>query len=305
MKQTENSVTITGLLSEMNLERNSYLNKNTNAAMECIRGSITIRSNIEIDHTPVVVEIPVNFFVNKYTKQNALDGRYDSLDKFMSKAQSIAMVGEAEADVVSVYVKQDAIAENAYFSQDGRLVSYPRINGSFINVRSRDYLGSREVAEFHVTTFIKNIVPEISADGDETGRLKITGVVGKWGGAANVLEFYTANRSVSEGFSGLYRVGDTAPLIGKLKFTTSTEKVQEQMAFGEAQTSTRTTRLSELVITSGMAPLEGDFGLSIDEVREACAARDVYLEGLKRKNAASAVKQPTPFKNSDINDLGF
>lgn len=304
MRQTNNSATITGLLSEMNLERASYKKKTTNQNVECIRGTVTVRANIEIDHKPVISEIPVSFFVNKYTKQNQLDGRYDALDRFIDKAKSIAMVGEAEADVVSIYVKQDAVSEHSYYAQNGALVSYPRVNGTFINIRPREYL-AKECAEFEITTFIKNIAPELNAEGDETGRLKITGVIGKWNETAEILEFYTANQSVSNGFSGLYKVGDTAPLHGKFNFTTTIEEIKEEMAFGDAKTKVRTTHVSELIISGGENPLEADFAISIDEAKEGCAQREIRMEEQKKLNAAGTVKKATPFANATIDDLGF
>ena len=95
---------------------------------------------------------------------------------------------------------------------------------------------------------------------------------------------------------------------GRLNFTTTTQKIIEEMDFGEPEERIRTTTVSELIVTKGtQAPLEDDKEFAPAELAAALKEHKAYLETLKDKTASKPKNTPAPVGTSaqEAFDLGF
>lgn len=300
MRQTENKVKITGLLSEINLEKGSY-NKN-GTMMERISGSVTVRVEQPINGVNTIVEIPVYQFANKYKNDGNLNPVYEGLEKILTSYNSIAAVGEDKADMVQFDIRSDAIRMNEYYNTNGTFVSFPRIHGSFIKKVGRD---TKQEATFSAEIFIQSIAAEVDFNGIETDRLKITGAIFQYGDRLDQVVFYTANENVANAIESYWNPGETVRAVGRLNFTTKTETTVETSGFGENLEKSTTINVSELLITGGSEQaLEGDFAISAEDVKQGMAERALRLDETKTKNSTKTVR-PAPSRASTMDNLGF
>lgn len=306
LNQTDNKVFIEGVLSEIDIETTKF-NKKTESGpveTEAIGGSIKIKVQQDINGETVTLEIPVHMFASKYTNQGKLNPAYESIEKVMKTFNSIAAVGEEQADWVRVNVSSGAIQMNEYYNQNGQLVSFPRINSSFVNKIKRE--DGKNVATFDMNIFIKNIYEEVDRDGVATGRQVIEGAVVQYGGKVDLVKFFTLNENVTNSILNYWRVNDTVRAIGKLNFSSRTETIVEQVGFGEPVEKTRTINVSELLINGGSdIPFEGEFALDAAEIEEGLKKRVERIEATKEKDVIRKNTTPAPAQNVSREELGF
>ena len=91
MRISENQVKIEGILSEVGLETATFNRKGQ--ATECIRGTIKIRVEQDINGTMTTMEVPVSAFASRYTNAGAENPAYNSLKDVMENYKSIAACG--------------------------------------------------------------------------------------------------------------------------------------------------------------------------------------------------------------------
>ena len=209
----------------------------------------------------------------------------------------------AHADRIRITNGQ--IKMNEYYSQNGALVSFPRINASFISkVKKEDF---KPEATFSVTFAVASKSYETDKDGVETEKYCITGILPQYGGKVDVIKFYTASKNVTEAISEYWEQGDTVRASGKLNFTSRTETVMTEVDFGDPVEETRTISISELLITGGSStPLEGEFAYDQDEIMSALAERKVRLAELKENSKKGGSKKaPAQASGNRFKDLGF
>ena len=135
LRQATNKCRIEGILSEINLKYGSYTKNG--ATIDTIGGDIKVLVNQEVNGEDNALIIPVYMFAPKLTNAGKPNPAYESLLKVKNEFASVAATGDENlADRVRITGAN--IRMNEYYSQDGRLVSFPRINASFINkIRKR------------------------------------------------------------------------------------------------------------------------------------------------------------------------
>ena len=135
MRAAENKVRIEGILSEVDLDYGSF--QKDGKTVECIRGSIKVLVNQNINGVPTSNEIPVHMFASKFTNKGTANPAYESIEKVKNEYTSIvAAGGEAGADRVRITSAQ--ITMNEYYNADKRLISFPRITASFVTRIKKD-----------------------------------------------------------------------------------------------------------------------------------------------------------------------
>lgn len=299
LSQKENIVHIEGILSEISLNYGTF--KKNGADIKSIGGFIKIRVNQKINNVDTELEIPVHMFASELTNAGQPNPGYASIEKVMNEYVSIAASDIDHADRVRITRAQ--IQMNEYYGQNGTLVSFPRINASFISkIKAEE---CKPEATFSAIFMIGSKGYELDKDGIETSRYKIVGMLPQYGGKVDVIPFYAINPSVINAVSEYWNEGDTVKVSGKLNFSSKTETTIVEVDFGEPTQKTRTISVSELIITGGSAtPLEGDFALNMDEMQAALAERKARLAALKEKSANKPAAKPAPKKPS-FSDLGF
>lgn len=301
MRQAENVVRIEGILSEVNIEKGSF--EKNGKKVESIGGSIKIKV---AEPGKDVLEIPVSMFATKLTNAGKPNPAYDSIEKVMNEYTSIAAAG-GEDGADRIRITKASIQMNEYYNDKDALVSFPRINTSFVTRIKKDEC--KPHATFSTEFVVAELGDEINAQGEPTGRFKIRGILPQYGDKVDVVTFFGESEGVIQAISTYWESGATVKAKGRLHFSSTTEEIEEAVDFGEPQKTTRTINVSDLIITGGSQnPLEGEFAYEAEDIKKALAERMARLEANKDKKKKSAKTNTAPAKKDSgisADDLGF
>ena len=287
MRISENQVKIEGILSEVGLETATFNRKGQ--ATECIRGTIKIRVEQDINGTMTTMEVPVSAFASRYTNAGAENPAYNSLKDVMENYKSIAACGNID-DADRVRITNGSRQENVFSAKNGDLVNTSRISASFINKIAKNEC--KPEATFTATIVVGNKSDELDRDGTPTNRLNVNGVIIQYGERADLIKFIVAKPDAKNHIEQYWNDGDTVRIQGKVNFSSKTEYIEEEVGFGEPIKTAKTTSIHELLIESGSAGcLEGDAAYDIKDIQSALAARKVRIEETK-KPVVSAPSKP-------------
>ena len=287
MRISENQVKIEGILSEVGLETATFNRKGQ--ATECIRGTIKIRVEQDINGTMTTMEVPVSAFASRYTNAGAENPAYNSLKDVMENYKSIAACGNID-DADRVRITNGSLQENVFYAKNGDLVNTSRIIASFINKIAKNEC--KPEATFTATIVVGNKSDELDRDGTPTNRLNVNGVIIQYGERADLIKFIVAKPDAKNHIEQYWNDGDTVRVQGKVNFSSKTEYIEEEVGFGEPIKTAKTTSVHELLIESGSAGcLEGDAAYDIKDIQSALAARKVRIEETK-KPVVSAPSKP-------------
>lgn len=287
MRISENQVKIEGILSEVGLETATFNRKGQTT--ECIRGTIKIRVEQDINGTMTTMEVPVSAFASRYTNAGAENPAYNSLKDVMENYKSIAACGNID-DADRVRITSGSLQENVFYAKNGDLVNTSRISASFINKIAKNEC--KPEATFTATIVVGNKSDELDRDGTPTNRLNVNGVIIQYGERADLIKFIVAKPDAKNHIEQYWNDGDTVRVQGKVNFSSKTEYIEEEVGFGEPIKTAKTTSVHELLIESGSAGcLEGDAAYDIKDIQSALAARKVRIEETK-KPAVTAPSKP-------------
>lgn len=303
MREATNTIRLEGLISEINLRTIQYTNKRTGQPTEALGGDITLLIRQMIDDEEVTLEVPVSMFSPKFTNKGKPHPAYADIEKIMNNYVSIAAGGEEQAD--RLRVTNAKIGMNEYHVQTGALVSYPRINGSFSQLVSKnDFLPQ---ANFEVEFVIGKMEPELAKDDTETGRLLITGILPQYGGKVDVVPFIVESPKVRKIIESNWQEGDTVAAVGRLNFTSKVVTRTAEVDFGVGPSTQSTIKTSELIIVGGAKdPLSGGREFESADIQKGLADRKARLEAQKERDMArTKSKSEAPPQEPKTNDLGF
>ena len=303
MRQGENRVTIEGILAEIDIKESSFFKKKTGKEEPSISGSIIVRVEQMINGENKVLDIPVHMFAAKNKNDGNPNPAYASILGVKNEFNSIAAVGVDAAD--RVRITGASLSMNEYYGRNGQLISYPRIQTSFVNKVNKDEF--KPEAKFEVEIAIGANRPETDAEGVETGRQMISGIISQYGGKVDVMNFFVANPQGIAVIAQEWTVGSTVKAIGKLNFSTNIEVVTESAGWGEPIEKTKTTRVSELIVTGGSEmPLEPEFAFPHDEIQAALKARTARLDAMKdNQNSKPSTPAHSVPEKDGFDNLGF
>lgn len=305
-RQAENRVKIEGVLAETDLKYSSFVKDG--ADVEAIGGSIKVLVNQQINGVDTTLEVPVYMFSTKYTKAGKLNPAYESIERVMKEFLSIAATGSMEqAD--KVRITNASIRMNEFLGQNG-MVSQPRIYASFVSKATGEFA---PCATFNLEFMVSSMARETDKEGVELDppRLKVQGIVPQYTApSANVMNvdlvtLVATSPSVIDAIENYWQAGECFKASGRLNFSSRTEEVLQEVDFGEAQKSYRTINVNEFVITGGsQAPLDGDLGWELNDIKAGMAARKARLEE-KKTSPNTAKKTPVQHGTKGALDLGF
>lgn len=297
LREAENKVKIEGILSEVDIKEGQF--KKDGKDVDYISGVIKVKVTQNINGTDTTLEVPVHLYASAKTRTGNTNPAYTSIKKVQDEFVSIAACGsEAQADCVRL--TNARISMNEYTGQDGRMISYPRISGSFVNKIKREEMTPE--ATFSSEFVIADMKPETDASGIETGRYLITGIIPQYGGKVDVVPFVAYNKNVIDAVSKYWAVDKTVSAIGKLNFSSTVEEHLVEVDFGEPRKESRTVSVNDLIITGGSStPLAGDAAFDIGEIANALTERKNRLADAAKKNANKTTTKPT----LSASNLGF
>lgn len=296
LRQSKNKVKIEGILAEIDLKSIGYPKDGKN--VEAIAGQIKVKVTQPINNEMTTLEVPVHMFASKYTNNGNPNPAYESIKKVADTFNSIAATDEDTADRVRITNAQ--IRMNEYSTQDGVIVSTPRISASFVNKISKNECSDCATFEAEMVVLAKDY--ELAADGTETGRYKVQTAMVGYGERVELVPFIGTSAGVVNAISQYWNVGDTVAANGKLNFSAKIEKTLTEVDFGEPTESVRTISVSELIVTGGsQAPLEGEFAYDMDEIQRGLVERKNRIEAERKKKEAKTKANPS----FNAQDLGF
>ena len=305
LKQAENIVKVEGILSEIKLEYGSYVKDGK--TVENIGGSIIVRVDQTVNGEKIINEVPVHMFANKYKNNGEPNPAYTSIEKVKPTYNSMAAAAETGVEPDRVRITNGDIRMNEYYSQNDKLVAFPRINASFVNrVKKED---CKPEASFQLTFVVGQADFEVVND-EETGRYLVQAIVPQYGGRVDIIPLVGASQGVVNAISTYWQEGDTVKASGRLNFTSTTETIVIEQDFGEPIEKVRTINVSELLITGGsQTPLDGDFAYDAADIRQGLAERKARLEAQKEKDLSRAKTRQAPAPAATTSmasfDLGF
>ena len=302
LRQAENKVRIEGILSEINLKYGSFVKNG--ATVDNIGGNIKVLVHQTINGEDVSLEIPVYMFATKFTNAGKPNPAYESIEKVMTEYVSIASgAGEAGAD--KIRITNGNIRMNEYYNQQGQLVSFPRVNASFVTKSTGEF---RPEASWSLEFAVSSMDFVTDADGVEVEpkKLRIKVIVPQYGGKVDTMEFYATNPRVIDAITSYWENQKTYSAKGRLNFTSTTREVIEECDFGEPDVHIQTVSVSELIVTKGtQSAMEDDMEFKPADLAAALKEHKAYLETLKDKTSQKPHSTPAPTSSNQEFDLGF
>lgn len=282
VKQSTNKVKIVGILVEDSLKTGTYKDKN-NVDAEYISGTLTIRVKQTISGIEEINDIPVNVWVAKLKTNGELNPAYKSMYDAMNSYTSLVACDD-ESKATKVLMTSANIVENI-FSPDGNSIHCtPRITsnfvGSIINLNSYN-----PEATFTTDMVVNNILDEMNKEGVPTGRLKVQGLVCRYNGTMDHLDYVVEQPDAINYIRSYWKIGDTVQVSGKIRFTTKTEQIQVPVRFGEPVFKTKTINCRELVITADSSDvLTPEQKFTPQEIEAGQKLREQLIEAAKKKS---------------------
>ena len=302
LRQAENKVRIEGILSEINLKFGSFVKNG--ATVDNIGGNIKVLVHQTINGEDVSLEIPVYMFATKFTNAGKPNPAYESIEKVMTEYVSIASgAGEAGAD--KIRITNGNIRMNEYYNQQGQLVSFPRVNASFVTKATGEF---RPEASWSLEFAVSSMDFVTDADGVEVEpkKLRIKVIVPQYGGKVDTMEFYATNPRVIDAITSYWENQKTYSAKGRLNFTSTTREIIEECDFGEPDVHIQTVSVSELIVTKGtQSAMEDDMEFKPADLAAALKEHKAYLETLKDKTSQKPHSTPAPTSSNQEFDLGF
>ena len=306
-RQAENKVKIEGIISEIDLKYGSF--ERDNKPVENINGSIKVLVEQVINGEEVQLNIPVHMFATKYTRAGKINPSYESIETVMKEFNSIAATHD-KSTADRVRITNASIKMNEYVGKNGTIVSYPRIQASFVSRATGDF---KPEASFSLEFVVSRYGRVVDSDGVEVdpAKLEIEVIVPQYtsenASAMNVdvVKLYATKNTVIDAIEQYWTAGKCFKASGRLNFTSRTETVTQEVDFGEAQESVRTVNISEFIVTGGsQEPLDGDYAWDVDDIKAGMGARKERLEDLK--NGTKSVAKKAPAQNGgNKQDFGF
>ena len=290
---SSNAVTITGKLSDVVVREGT----SKQGGKPYRAGTVTIRVDQTYGGKNEVSEVPVQFIAMKFKKDGTTNPAYESVGQLTSQFKSIQNYGYDEASRIRVNAKSGNISENMFVGRDGeQVVSSWRINSSFFNeVRGGEAPGNADCATFNIDIFIMAIARELTAEGEETGRLKIRGGVVQWGGKLDCLDFYVEDPTAVDYIERNWAMNDTVNAVGRIRYTSETvTNYHSENSWGESIPQTTTKVKRELIITHGSdEAFDEDLAYAPEDIQVINADRNNRKEQLKIEARSKATQKAT------------
>lgn len=304
LRQADNKVKIEGILAEVDIHPSTF--QKNGVDVDAIGGKIMVNVTQPINGEEMKLTVPVHMFSSKLTNAGKPNPAYESIQRVANEFTSIAAAG-GEEGADRIRINNASIKMNEYYSADGRLISFPRINASFVQkiAKASD---CRPQATFEAEFMIVAKGEELDRNEEPTGRYRIQAALPQYGGKVDIVEFFGESQGVIDAISNYWEVGDTVKAAGRLNFSSSVETVYEAVDFGEPIEKIRTVNKSDLIITGGsQEPLDGDLAFDQGEIRTAIAERKARLEEQKDRDMSRTKSKKAPVQNANngFADLGF
>lgn len=285
LRQSENILTLEGILSEKALEVTTDKNN-----------EIVIKGNLVVQ-TSDTNFVTVGVYAKEFTKAGTLNKSFAGMKTVLETYQSIADVGLEEATRVSI--NKGTLEPNTYYTSAGIQGYNVRYKTSFINRVNGDV---NPFVKFTVEMFIEAIVDEVDKDGSETGRVLVKGYTVNYDGIEPITLVAPQEDGIADAIRDNFAIGQTALFYGEPVNSKITTTIEIPVAIGKPQTKTETTYKNELVISGASLPYEEGVSANApydaEVIKAALVEREAKLAEMEAKakggNSGAPVRGATP-----------
>lgn len=297
MANMMNNGMVEGILAEIDLQERVWNNS------DVITGKVIVRVKAPVVKNGPVIEcdIPVRFFSKKITSKGGENPSYTDLSTILHEGKSIAAVGVEQADAVRLTSVR--VTMNEYYGRDGRFISFPRVNGSFIRIIPKTQMNP--TAKVDMDFIIRDMKHETDKDGIETGRFFINGINIGFNDYTDIIPIVTENPEYISSIEAVYQPGDAITASVRLNFSQKTETTYQEVEIGDPIERTRTISVSDLVIAAINRNNRLIEMYSSEQVKSALEKRNQRLENQKLNGQKAATTERTQNVAQSRIDLGF
>ena len=239
-------------------------------------------------------EIPVDFFANQKKNDGGTNPLYKNFQTIASDYQTIAKVGQEDADVVSIGAGQ--ISENTFPSQKGGFIQSFSVRAPFFN---RQQPNAEPVNKFVIEgEFLSfNRVEEDGIPSPSKAKVKVLTLGYK--GRPNVLELHLDDEKGVAFIEANFIEGQIAIIEGHVEYSEEETIKKVEAGFGGAIEEKSVKTVSQLVMTKMSAP--SDSPLEKNEKTQILTEREAMLQKKKddaeKRNKGANTKKPTSAHN--------
>lgn len=273
LRQAETRLTVEGILAENNLEEVTT------------DGKTAIRGNLVIQTTPEN-QVTVNVYINKITNAGTENKAYKGIETVMSTYKSIAEVGSEEA--TRIRITNGQVEPNTYYDSQGMEHTNVRYKSNFFSsLKAGEELEPK--SNFEIEMYVNSIIPEVTPDGDETGRIFVNGIVPLYSGCEIIKliasDEITDDINWAEAIRDGYEVGQTGKFYGRIINEKKEVIKRIPMLGGSFREEKSYIYNSGLLITGATNPYEEENPntYSIEAIKAGMAERELALAEKKKK----------------------
>lgn len=294
-KQADNEVVLTGILVENNLEEREFdvyeNGQATGAKRKAIAGDIVLRTGENENHT-------IRLRQYEFTNSGSANKLHAGLVTIMNETVSV-VDSESNPELKPSKLKVTGEMKlNEYAGQDGKIRSFPMIQGTFVNrLGSGDE--SETKAEFDLEGMVQKVSDEVNKDG-ATGRKKVSLLVPLYNSVIP-LEFVVDEGNGADYIEENFSKGSSVRIYGEMVNFRKVNKKEVEMGFGENKVEETVTFVNELLIKGGSLYDEDITPAKIfstELIKEKMVDREKYLEGLTTRSQNKKTKEKNGFGNT-------
>lgn len=296
LRQAFNRVDIVGRLEEKNLEK-----KVSEKGENYISGNLVVGYGENFEN-----KVKVQYFSKELKKDSTEVSKiYKGLETVMTEytSQADALLNGGVADMVSI--KGNISAFDTTSKKTGEPLTYNTIKANFVE-RVKPEEVKETYVRFSVEMYLESIDKEIVND-EETGRVKVCGIIPIFNGAVIPATFYTTTDESRGGNVGKYilehyEVGKTVQVNGDIECHIEHKEYTREGMFGST-TQTFDSITNEYIITDGVPqPYLSTDPKHFDKkaIKAAMLYRQERLENSKNETTQSTGFVATEFsKNAE------
>lgn len=288
----QNVVNVTGTISQIDT-REGTCKTGTLTGKPYRSATVTVRVDQTYGGKAEISEIPVKLFAAKFKKDGSLNPGYDNLTQLVANYHSIAQAGLEGASRISFSGRSAHINENLFPSRQD-----PTTIVSSTEITCMYYSPARatgDCATFGLDIYILGMERETTTSGEETGRLKISGLYVSNRGPGSpamgeMMTFFVERPETIDYIERNWEVNTTQYVEGRIRHCTEEVQYHSENTWGEDIPRTSTRSRSELIITNGKPfPYEEELSYSAEDIQVLIADRRARKQQLSN-NAMQATK---------------
>ena len=266
-----------------------YLKENTLEQVTSSTGDLVIRGALLVA-TDALNAHKIQFYVPETRFNGDHSADFDRMQELLP-AKTVTMASFLkDASAADFEMAANAATKiwvmarfDEYATRNGeRTTSMVTLKGMRAGVATADKGPFVPKAEFSATIYINTMEPEEDEVNGATGRIKIEGLLPKYSGQLDIIDFVAVtDNGVADVVRANWHVGDTVKIEGDLVSLALRKKVEEteNSSFGRSRAPQyETTFIRERRIVGGSKnPIKGDGELTKDMVKEGLALREAKM----------------------------